>query len=98
MQVSYVVESWRPDSSDGSSKVSTRIMIREWNPTTNEHEWRYKRHTFNDWDWAIDAKDNHRKAINSTIQKDLNYHDLTLPMTHAGDTVRGYLWVVTISV
>ena len=98
MQIQHIVESWRPDTSDGSSKVSTRIMRRDWNPTTTEHEWRYKRHTFNEWDWALDALDNHRNAVVETVRKDFDYIDYQQPATLAGETPRGYLWVVTIKI
>lgn len=95
MNNTYIVESWRPDSSDGSSKVSCRIMARQWNPTTTEHEWRYKRHTFNEWEWAIDAKENHRRAVVRTIRMDVQKDPID--MTYAGDTVRGSLWVVLVA-
>lgn len=90
----YIVESWRPDTSDGSSKVSTRIMARQWNPTTTEHEWRYRRHTFNAWDWELDAIDNHHTSVMHTIRLDLP-DAYIVEATKAGDTVRGYLWTVT---
>lgn len=98
MKTQHIIESWRPDTSDGSSKVSTRTMKRQWNPTTTEHEWRYKRHTFNEWDWELDALDNHRNAVVETVRKDFDYTDYQQPATLAGETPRGYLWVVTIEI
>jgi len=73
-------------------------MKRQWNPTTTEHEWRYKRHTFNEWDWELDALENHRNAILATVRKDFDYVDYQQPATLAGETVRGYLWIVTIEI
>jgi hypothetical protein len=98
MDINYIVESWRPDTSDGSSKVSTRIMARQWNPTTTDHEWRYKRHTFNEWDWELDALDNHRAGVLATVRMDLDYVHYQQPAIVAGQTARGYLWIVTLSI
>lgn len=98
MKIQHIIESWRPDTSDGSSKVSTRIMSRDWDPITTEHEWRYKRHTFNEWDWELDALENHRNAILATVRKDFDYINYQQPATLAGQTVRGYLWIVTLEI
>ena len=73
-------------------------MRRQWNPTTTEHEWRYKRHTFNEWDWELDALENHRNAILATVRKDFDYVDYQQPAILAGETVRGYLWIVTVEI
>ena len=90
----YIIESWRPDSSDGSAKVSCRIMSREWNPTTTDHEWRYKRHTFGDWDWALDTSDNEKIGVVRTARMDLQ--EDPVDVVYGGDTVRGKLWIVTV--
>ncbi len=90
----YVIESWRPDTSDGSAKVSCRIMSRQWNPTTTDHEWRYKRHTFNDWDWALDSSDNEKIGVVRTARIDLQ--EDPVDVVYCGDTVRGKLWTITV--
>ena len=89
----YIVESWRPDSSDGSSKVSCLIMGRDWNPHTGDHEWRYRKTTHNEWDWALDGLENQKLAVifhtRTRLQKD------PITVERGGDTVRGKLWIVT---
>jgi len=92
----YIVESWRPDSSDGDSKVSCRIMERDWNPRTGDDVWRYKRHTFSDWDWELDALENHKLGVIAHVKIRLEKNPITVE--RGGETVRGYLWIITISV
>jgi hypothetical protein len=87
----YTVEAWSPDSSDGSKKVSTRIMQRDWNPHTGDHEWRYKRHTFSDWDWSLDFPDNQKIGVTRTIRMDIQKDPIKV--IYVGDTARGRLWL-----
>ena len=91
----YLVESWRPNTYDGSAKVSCRIMYRDWNPVTTDHAWRYKRHTFTDWDWALDTSENERAGVVRTIRMDIQKDPLSV--SYGGDTVRGKLWIVTVT-
>jgi len=91
----YLVESWRPNTYDGSAKVSCRIMSRQWNPNTTDHEWRYKRHTFDEWDWALDSSENERAGVARTIRMDIQKDPLSV--SYGGDTVRGKLWIVTVA-
>lgn len=90
----YVVETWRPNTADGSPKVSCRMTLRQWNPRTTEHEWRYKRHTFSDWYWELSVSENEELAVLRTVRFDLQEEPAEI--VYAGDTVRGKLWVVTV--
>jgi len=91
----YIVESWRPDTADGSAKVSCRIMSRQWNPHTTEHEWRYKRHTFSEWDWELDPSENEQRGVVRTVRMDIQKDPLEV--AYGGETVRGKLWIVTVT-
>lgn len=91
----YIVESWRPDTADGSAKVSCRIMSRQWNPHTTEHEWRYKRHTFNEWDWELNPSENEQRGVVRTIRMDVQKDPVDV--AYGGETVRGKLWIVTVT-
>ena len=91
----YIVESWRPDCADGSAKVSCRIMSRQWNPHTTEHQWRYKRHTFSEWDWALDPRENERRGVTRTVRMDIQKDPVDV--AYGGETVRGVLWIVAVT-
>ena len=89
----YIVESWRPDSSDGSSKVSCLIMGRDWNPHTGDHEWRYRKTTLDAWDWELDPTENHMDAVVRHVRVRLQKDPISVE--YGGDTARGLLWIVT---
>ena len=91
----YIVESWKPDSVNGDSKVSCRIMERDINVNDYSPEWRYRKTTHNEWDWALDGLENHKLGVifhtRTRLQKD------PITVERGGDTVRGKLWIVTVT-
>ncbi len=91
----YIVESWRAKTADGSSKVSTRIMRTQRNWDKGVEEWRYKRHTDSLWDWREGFEANHRAAVIRTVRGDLQKDAISC--TYGGDTIRGILWIVTVT-
>jgi len=86
----YIVETWRAKTADGSPKVSSRIML-----MGVENEWRYKRHTFAEWDWSNAPIRNQHIAAIRTIRMDIQKDPIDCAI--AGGTKRGILWVVTVS-
>jgi hypothetical protein len=88
----YIVESWQPSSSDGTAKVSCRIMERDYNPHVGRYEWRYGKTTLDAWDWELHHTENHKAGVIAhvkvTLQKDPVW------VTHGGDTALGMLWIV----
>ena len=89
----YIVESWKPDSVNGDSKVSCLIMERDWNPHTGDYEWCYGKTTLAAWDWALDALENHKLGVIAHVKIRLQKDPITVK--RGGDTVRGKLWIVT---
>jgi len=88
----YIVESWRPDTSDGSAKVACRIMMRDYNPHRGEHEWRYRRTTLDAWNWELDPTENHMDAVVRHVRVRLQKDPISVE--YGGDTARGLLWIV----
>lgn len=90
-----IVESWRPDSATGKSQVSCRLQARDYNPHLGVYEWTDGVHTYREWDWSVGAEVNHERAVRYAVrvwlQKD------AVNVEHAGDTVRGSLWIVEVT-
>jgi len=91
----YIVEAWHPDTSNGGTITSARIMVRDYNPEKADHQWRYKTHTNRSFDHYY----GHSKTREATVAQAIRIAIQKDPVTvaYGGETARGYLYMATVT-
>lgn len=90
----YIVETWRAPSRDGSAGIKAQIQIRDYDPDKG-HKWRYKAHTSWGFDYALGHSGNREQAVRFAVRYALKNTD-PFTVTYGGETARGYLYIVTL--
>ena len=76
-----------------SGTVSARPMIRYWDPEKG-HYWAYKPNRVT-WDYAKDVDDNHKQAVMLSCRVALQKDPVSIEW--GGESVKGKLWIVTVT-
>ena len=91
----YIVETWRAPSKDGSAGIKAQIQIRDYDPDKGQ-KWRYKAHTSWGFDYALGHSGNREQAVRFAVRKSLHNID-PITVTYSGETARGYLYIVELT-
>jgi hypothetical protein len=89
----YIVETWRAPSRDGSAGIKSQIQIRDYDD--KGHKWRYKAHTYWAFDYVLGHSGNRERAVRWNVRRSLQQDPLTID--YGGETKRGYLYIVTVA-
>ena len=90
----YIVETWRAPSRDGSAGIKAQIQIRDYDPDKG-HKWRYKAHTSWGFDYALGHSGNRVNAVRYAVRVALQQDPITI--TYGGETARGFLYIVEVT-
>ena len=91
----YIVETWRAPSKDGSAGIKAQIQIRDYDPDKGS-KWRYKAHTSWGFDYALGHSGNRENAVRFAVRYALKNTD-PFTVTYSGETARGYLYIVEVT-
>jgi hypothetical protein len=90
----YIVETWRAPSKDGSAGIKAQIQIRDYDPNKGP-VWRHKAHTTWGFDYALGHSGNRENAVRFAVRKSLQQDPYTI--MYGGETKRGYLYIVMVT-
>jgi hypothetical protein len=90
----YIVETWRAPSRDGSAGIKAQLQIRDYDPDKGP-KWRYKAHTTWGFDYALGHSGNRANAVRFAVRKSIQQDPYQI--MYAGETKRGYLYIVMVT-
>jgi hypothetical protein len=90
----YIVETWRAPSKDGSAGIKAQIQIRDYAPDKGP-VWRHKAHTTWGFDYALGHSGNRENAVRYAVRVALQQDPIAI--TYSGETARGYLYIVEVN-